>query len=111
MSLPAHLPLAPAALDHLIQRITSAVYPLRIILFGSAARGEAGTESDLDFLVVMPEGTHRRHTAQLLYRCTRGAGVPLDFLVATPGDLEKHRDHIGLVYRSILAEGRELYAA
>ena len=110
MSLPVHLPLAPDAVDHLVHKIVTAVHPLRIILFGSAARGEAGTQSDLDLLVVMPEGTHRRRTAQLLYRCIRGTGVPLDFLVATPGDLEKHRDHIGLIYKSILAEGQELYA-
>lgn len=95
----------------LVQRVVTAVHPLRIILFGSSARGEGGTNSDIDLLVVMPEGTHRRHTAQLLYHCTRGMGVPLDFLVATPSDLQKYRDHIGLVYKTILAEGRELYAA
>jgi predicted nucleotidyltransferase len=94
----------------LIQRIATAVQPLRIILFGSFARGEGGADSDIDLLVVMPEGTHRRHTAQLLYRCTRGLGVPLDFLVATPSDLEKNRDHVGLIYKAILAEGQELYA-
>ncbi len=101
----------PAQFDQLVQRIVAAVHPLRIILFGSSARGEEGADSDLDLLVVMPEGTHRRHTAQFLYRCTRGLGVPLDFLVATPGDLDKYRDHVGLIYQTILAEGRELYAA
>ena len=94
----------------LIQRIATAVHPLRIILFGSFARGEGGADSDIDLLVVMPEGTHRRHTAQLLYRCTRGLGVSLDFLVATPSDLQKYRDHVGLIYKAILAEGQELYA-
>ena len=101
----------PAQLNLLVQRIVAAVHPLRIILFGSSARGEASADSDLDLLVVMPEGTHRRHTAQLLYRCTRGLGVPLDFVVATPGDLDKHRDHLGLIYKTILAECGELYAA
>jgi len=40
-------------------------------------------------------------------------GIPaaVDFLVATPSDLERNRDNIGLVYRTILKEGRELYAA
>lgn len=98
-------------MDHLVRRIVAAVHPLRIILFGSAAKGEGGPDSDIDLLVVMPEGVHRRRTAQLLYHHIRGVGVPLDFLVATPSDLEKHRDHIGLIYKDIMAEGHELYAA
>ena len=38
-------------LAELTRRIVDAVHPLRIILFGSAARGEAGPDSDVDFLV------------------------------------------------------------
>ena len=99
------------AIELLVQRIIELVQPLRIILFGSAARYEMGPDSDIDVLVVMPEGVHRRQTAQLLYRQIRGLGVPFDILVATPDDLEKHRDNIGLIYQSILREGREVYAA
>ncbi len=98
-------------LDKLVQRIVEAVHPLRIILFGSAARGEMGPDSDFDLLVVMPDGTHRRHTAQHLYGTIRGIKVPYDILVATPSDLEEHKDNIGLIYRTVLSEGRELYAA
>ena len=101
----------PEVIEQLVRRIIEIVQPLRIILFGSAARGEMGPDSDIDVLVVMPEGVHRRRTAQLLYRQIRGLGVPFDILVATPDDLERHRDNIGLVYQSILQEGREVYAA
>ena len=65
-----------------------------------------GPDSDIDVLVVMPDGVHRRQTAQLLYRQIRGLGVPFDILVATPDDLERHKDNIGLIYQSIL-RGRE----
>ncbi|MCD6168989.1 MAG: nucleotidyltransferase domain-containing protein [Candidatus Latescibacteria bacterium] len=99
------------AVDLLIRSIAEAVHPLKIILFGSAARGEMHPDSDIDVLVVMPEGVHRRRTAQLLYRRIKGLGVPFDILVATPDDLEKHKDNIGLIYRAILKEGREIYAA
>jgi uncharacterized protein len=99
------------ALSDLVERIVTAVHPLRIILFGSAARSEATSESDLDLLVVMPEGTHRRHTAQYLYRTIRGIKVPYDLVVATPSDLETHKDNIGLIYRTILQEGRTVYDA
>ena len=98
-------------IDFLVQRIVEEARPLRIIVFGSAARGEIKQQSDIDILVVMPEGTHRRQTAQFLYRTIRGAGVPFDILVATPSDLEKHKNNIGLIYRTILEEGKVVYAA
>lgn len=97
-------------LSLLVQSIICAVHPLRIILFGSAARGEWGPESDLDLLILMPDGTHRRRTAQFLYRTLGGVGIPFDLLVATPSDLERHKDNPGLIYRAILQEGRTLYA-
>jgi uncharacterized protein len=98
-------------IQNLVEKIVEAVNPIKIILFGSAARNEWNAESDIDVLIVMPEGTHRRKTAQLLYRRIHGLGVPFDILVSTPGDLEKHKDNIGLIYRTILMEGKEIYAA
>ena len=97
--------------DQLVQRIIEIVHPLKIILFGSFSRGEINPDSDIDVLIVMPEGTHRRRTAQLLYRRIIGLGIPFDILVTTPEDLEKHKDNIGLIYRTVLREGREIYAA
>jgi len=98
-------------LNELVKRIVEAVHPLKIILFGSAARGEMGPDSDLDVLVVMPDGTHRRHTAKHIYRTVRGIKVPYDVVVATSSDLVEHGDNVGLIYHTVLAEGRELYAA
>lgn len=97
-------------IQQLVQKIVEAVNPLRIVLFGSAARGQMNPDSDLDLLVVMPRGTHRRRTAQQLYRQLEGVGVPFDIIVATPEDLERHKDNIGLIYRTILREGRQIYA-
>ena len=96
-------------IDHLVQQIVQTVHPMKIIVFGSAARGQAGPQSDVDLLVVMPEGTHRRRTAQRLYQHISGNGVSFDVLVATPSMLEKHSDNPGLIYRTILEEGQEVY--
>jgi len=96
--------------DRMIQADVASVSPLRIIVFGSAARGEMGPESDLDLLVVMPQGTHRRKTAQRLYRQMVGLGVPIDIVVATSEDLELHRNNPGLIHQTILREGTEVYA-
>jgi predicted nucleotidyltransferase len=98
-------------LDTLVRRIVEVVKPVKIVLFGSAARGSAGPGSDLDLLVVMPEGTHRRRTAKHLYRQLSGIGVPFDLIVATTGDLATHRNNLGLIYHTALSEGRTIYAA
>jgi predicted nucleotidyltransferase len=101
----------PKVIESLVQKIVEAVHPLKIILFGSYARDKSNPESDIDVLVVMPEGVHCRRTAQLLYRQIKGLGVPFDILVTTPIALEKHKDNIGLIYRTVLKQGREIYAA
>jgi uncharacterized protein len=99
--------------EELVRHIVEAVHPLRIVLFGSAARGEMGPESDVDVMVVMPEGAHHRKVAQYLHRHFYDVGLPLgvDVVVATPSDLTEYGDDIGYIYHTILREGRELYAA
>jgi len=98
-------------LNQLVQRIVEVVAPLKIILFGSAVRGDMGPDSDIDVLIVMPEGVHRRKTAQNLHTKMSGIPFPIDILVTTPTALEKHKNNIGLIYHTILKEGKEIYAA
>ena len=94
-----------------VERIVAQAHPLRVILFGSAARNEQGSESDIDLLVVMPAGTPKRRTAQMLYRRLRGLSLPVDVMVTTELDLNQQKDNPGLIYRTILREGKVLYAA
>lgn len=100
-----------ASLDALVGRIVGAVQPLRIIVFGSAARGDMTADSDIDILVVMPEGTHRLRMARHIYQQIHGFGHPVDIMVTTPSVLDRQKDNIGLIYRAILAEGKEVYAS
>ena len=97
-------------IDKLVDDVVKTVNPLRIILFGSAARGETSEHSDIDLLVVVPEGVHRRRTAQKLYREITGLGVPFDIVVANPRDLVEYKDNRGLIYRAALKDGKEVYA-
>jgi predicted nucleotidyltransferase len=99
------------AVREIVERIVNEVHPTRIILFGSVARDEQNVESDVDLLVIMPEGIHKRRTAQILYCSLRGLSVPVDIVVTTEADLDRQKDNLGLIYRTILQEGRELYAA
>ena len=98
-------------IDQLVKSVVEAVQPLKIILFGSSARDDATADSDVDLLVIMPEGVHRRETARHLYKHLGETGIPVDILVATPDDLKRHKDNIGLIYRTVLQEGKEVYAA
>jgi predicted nucleotidyltransferase len=97
-------------LQEIVRRIVAAVQPQKIILFGSAARGEMGPDSDLDLLVIK-SCRHRRETARRIRRTLIGLGIPKDVIVATPEDIERYKDTIGLIYRPALREGRVLYAA
>jgi len=49
------MPPLPPGVDAIIGRIINSVHPLRIIIFGSAARGEMAPDSDVDVMVVMPK--------------------------------------------------------
>jgi len=100
-----------ALLDEVVRRVVEVAQPDRIILFGSAARGEAGPESDLDLLVIKRDVPHRGRLAEKIYLNFFGLGVAVDVLVATPEDIERFRDKIGSVFRPALREGRIIYAA
>ena len=95
-------------LSEVIRRIVEVAQPERIILFGSAVRGEMGLNSDLDLLVIK-SGVHRRHLAQRIYRNLIGVGQAVDIVVATPEDLDRYGDSIGLVYKPALREGKVVY--
>jgi len=97
-------------LKEVVRRIVEAVAPEKIILFGSAARGEMGPDSDLDLLIVK-ECENRRETARIIRRKLIGIGIPIDVIVAIPGDIARHKDTIGLIYRPALREGNVVYAA
>jgi predicted nucleotidyltransferase len=97
--------------ENLVSQIVEAVHPLRIILFGSAARGDMRPDSDIDLLIVMPEGANCDEVSGLLWSQVGGVRVAFDLVVATPGLLEKYKDNCALVYKWALKEGREVYAA
>jgi predicted nucleotidyltransferase len=96
-------------LKEVVDRIVAAVHPRRIILFGSAARGQMGPHSDLDLLVVMPDGTHRGHTTEAIYLGLRGLRVATDVVVVTEGDIRDYGANPSLVLFPALREGKDLY--
>ena len=100
-----------ALLDEIVRKILEVSKPKRLILFGSAARGGMGPGSDLDLLVIMPDGAHRRCTAQAIYRKLAGLGLAKDIVVATESDVREHGANPAMVLYPALREGKELYHA
>ena len=91
----------PKVVEELARRIVEVAHPLRIVLFGSAARGEMEPDSDIDVLVIVSEGAHRRHTAQSIYRRMIGFPVERDSLPLLPRYCQV--DHPGQSGRDPLA--------
>ncbi len=98
-------------LDDLVQRVVQSVHPRRIFLFGSAATGRMEANSDLDLLVIMPDGVHRRRTAQTIYRSLIGLGIAKDIVVVTESDVREYGGNPPLVLCPALREGTEVYCA
>jgi len=98
-----------AEIQKLVDTIVELVNPLEIILFGSHARGESSPESDIDLLVVMPEGTHRRNTLRYLLTEIKMFDIAYDLVIATETDLVDYKDDVGFIYYYALKEGKTLY--
>lgn len=101
----------PAMLAELVRITVEAVQPQRVILFGSAARGTMGADSDLDVLVVMPDGCDSLAITQTLHGRLSRLGVAKDIVVVQASDVEQYGQNPYLVIHSALSGGRELYHA
>jgi len=95
----------PIVADHVIARF----HPVRLILFGSHARGDASPESDIDLLVVLPQVTDKRQAALEIRRALAEMPVSKDIVITTPGEIARRGHLVGTVLRSALQEGKVLY--
>jgi len=93
----------------MVERITKQFRPLRIVLFGSRARGQATASSDVDLLVVLPEVANKRHAAVEIRRVLGDLPVCKDIVVTTPEEIASRGQVIGGVLRAALREGKVVY--
>ncbi len=98
-------------LDKIVQRIVKVAKPEKIIMFGSAARGEMGPNSDVDLLVIKKGKYHRGRLSEKIYMNMHGVGQAVDVIVVTPEDVEHYKDSFALVIYPALKEGKVVYAA
>ncbi len=100
--------LAPS-LQEVVERVVAVAHPVRIVLFGSAAREEAGPHSDIDLLVIVEEPVHRGHLTGQIYMNLLGVEHAVDVVVVTPEDVERYRSTPSLIIKPALAEGQIIY--
>ena len=103
--------LAPAIekLPEAIAYLVKGFDPLRIIVFGSHARGEARPDSDLDLLVVVPHLGDKRETAVGMTKALRGLRAAIDVVPTDPDEIARRGETPGDVLRSALREGKAVY--
>jgi predicted nucleotidyltransferase len=92
----------------IILEITS---PKRIILFGSWARGEVQENSDIDLLVVVPDGTSTKEIATAIRCALISPFASYDILVFAEGEFELKRKEGWRFFEEIARDGKIVYAA
>jgi uncharacterized protein len=97
------------ALNALVQALQR-YQPQRIILFGSAARGEADADSDLDVLVIKETPEPFVQRLETMARLCP-PGVHADILVYTPEELQRMVEDGNPFILCALEEGQVIYEA
>lgn len=97
--------------DDAVRILVAEAHPSRIILFGSAARGDTTGGSDLDFLVVLPEVRNRYLEMVRLGEALSHLSLPTDVLVYSESEVQERGHLKGTALYRALREGRVLHAA
>ena len=99
----------PECLSEAVRRIARLFDPLRIILFGSWARGDARPDSDIDLLVVLAHVDNKRQAAIRIGNELSDLPASKDIVVTTPEEIAARGYVIGDVLRPALREGKVIY--
>jgi predicted nucleotidyltransferase len=100
-------------IEEMTKRLVEFYRPVRIYLFGSDARGEAGPDSDLDFVVVVPDDTPESvMRSSEVYSRLSGFGVSKDVIPWRLSDFEGRAAFVvASLPATVMREGRLLYDA
>lgn len=101
--------LSRTTLQEIVRRIVETAQPEKIILFGSAVRGEMGPNSDVDLLVIKGGEFDQSRLVGDIYMNLHGVGQAVDVILVTPDQVERYRNTHCLVIAPALREGQEIY--
>jgi len=97
------------AIQQVATSLGRASHARKVILFGSHARGQAGPDSDVDFLVIADSRLPRYKRSRELYALFRSYPFPMDILVYTPEEVEKQLAEPDSFITTVLSQGTEVY--
>jgi len=101
-----------ATIDEAVRRLVAFYKPLRIYLFGSSARAHARPDSDLDFLVVVPDDAPRELVVGGgVYRQLRGLPIPVDVVPFRASVFKERSSWLMSLPAIAVREGRLVYDA
>ena len=101
---------APMVPEDLLRRVVAYFNPRRVILFGSAARGEAGPENDIDLLVVLDDDVPLELLSwRSASEARKGYHGPVDIIPCRDSVLTERAKAIGSFAHTILEEGAVVY--
>jgi len=95
----------------LVNKIAVGYKPLKIILFGSYANGNANEDSDLDIFVIKESDIPRPQRIFQLRKMLYGTMLPIDLLVYTPDEVERSKADSFSFVNEILTNGKVVYEA
>jgi predicted nucleotidyltransferase len=102
--------LSPEQTTEVIQRLVAALNPDQIYLFGSHAWGTPHKHSDVDLMVVAPNGDLTEHQrAVKAHLALLGMGLSKDILVPTRAEFDFFRGVRGSLTYKIAHEGKLIY--
>lgn len=78
-----------------VDRILAVTHPEKIILFGSAATGQMGPDSDLDLLVIEEGFGSAREESIRLRAALASIDIPIDIFPMEPERFEETKNVIG----------------
>ena len=90
-------------------RLGNASNAVRVILFGSHARGEAHKDSDVDFMIIAESDLPRFKRSRELYKLFRPYPFGMDLVVYTPEEIERGKKSSVSFISTVLKEGKTLY--
>ena len=95
----------------MVDRIVAGFQPLRIVLFGSHARGTATAGSDVDLLVVLPDVRDNRETTVAIRQTLGDLPASRDIVVTTPDEIARRGRLVGAVPQAALREGKVVHSS
>jgi len=99
-------------ISEVVRRLVEHYRPDRIYLFGSSARGDARPDSDLDFLVVLPDDTPRaKFFDGSIYQRLRGIPLTVDVIPFRRRTFEERSGWLMSLPAIALGEGTLQYEA